>query len=203
MAHCCKVWTEVTWHWQMTTTSLHDLTDSWSVILSLQGPERSENISICSTLTRYCFLPTWALLLWLYLHFGHYLPSKFCLPWHLYFPHGYILSFQLINSTDLTELTSHCQIHSPCCGSTPVKSCYYFAQKKKLFLHTSCLNSRKHWWHLRDVTHYDCENITYHSQCTACSVNTCKIRAISDSKVVLNLARYSVYKSLPLWQVAT
>ena len=28
MAHCCKVWTEVTWHLQMTTTSLHDLTNS-------------------------------------------------------------------------------------------------------------------------------------------------------------------------------
>ena len=45
-----------------------------------------ENISICYTLTRYCFLPIWTLLLWLYLNFGCYLLSKFCLPWHLYFP---------------------------------------------------------------------------------------------------------------------
>ena len=49
---------------------------------------------------------------------------------------------------------------------------------------------------------YDCENIIYHSQCTAFSVNTCKTRALYDSNVVLNLVRYLVYKSLPLWQVA-
>ena len=43
----------------------------WQLIhgsFSLQGPERSENVSICCTLTRYCFLPTQALLLWLYLN---------------------------------------------------------------------------------------------------------------------------------------
>ena len=188
----------------MTTTSLHDLTDRWSMVLSpcrvLKEVKMLAYVTLLQDTVSY---PHRHFLLWLYLNFGHYLPSKFCLPWHLYFPHGYILSLQLINLTDLTELTSNCQIHSPCCGSTPVKSRdYYFAQKN-LFLHASCLNSRQHQWHPRDVTLNNCENITYYSQCTTCSVNTHKIRATSDSKVVLNLARYSVYKSLPLWQVAT
>ena len=41
--HCCKVWKEVTWHLVMTTTSFHDPTNSWPMILfSLQGPERSD-----------------------------------------------------------------------------------------------------------------------------------------------------------------
>ena len=142
MAHCCKSGQK----WLVLAdshNSLHDLTNSWSMVLShcrvLKEVKTLAYVALLQDTVSYphrhftMTLPK----------FGCYLPSKFCLPWHLYFPHGYILSFQLINLTDLTESTSHCWIHSHHCGSTPVKSCYFIILLKNSNLHASCLNSRQ------------------------------------------------------------